>query len=206
MSTTIVVSLVAGDKEEGDDDAPLMQLSQHQHQHQHSNSHSFPPFLYSLSTTLQKPLLRASVLIGGVAADDVDVDASSHQNDAIVNQADEVSAHFSELLSTQSMGLLFSHNTFVCVCVQSLFLRLNKRTYLSSCLEFNFKNVKSWLVTNVVKKFKVGLVTITMASIPMKFFVSLAAVEYFLLLGFVMMVLNLIYVLLAPEGSTLCVS
>ena len=97
MSTTIVVSLVAGDKEEGDDDTPLTQLSQQQH----SNSHTFPPFLYSLSTTLQKPLLRASVLIGGVAADDVDVDASSHQNDAIVNQADEVSAHFSELLSTQ---------------------------------------------------------------------------------------------------------
>ena len=64
-----------------------------------------------------------------IAADDVNADASSHQNDIIANQAhvadaDEVSVHFSPLSWIHTMVFFSCLTYFVCVCVRTLFLRL----------------------------------------------------------------------------------
>lgn len=101
--------------------------------------------LFCLSTTLQTPMLRASVLIEGVAADDGDADGSSHQNDFIV--ANEADADRVSVLVFQSCcphmmesSSHLTHVSFVCVCIKnpnSHFLRLKRMTYLSICVEFN---------------------------------------------------------------------
>ena len=94
MSTTSsMATSCAGGKEQGDCVAPLMLLSQlFQLTH-------IPPFSLFFSIKLQAPFLRA---FGNVAADDVD-----DQKDFIANEADadEVSAHFSELLLSTHDGI-----------------------------------------------------------------------------------------------------
>ena len=87
-----------------------------------------------------------------VAADnvDVDADASSHQTDAIANQAhvaDEVSDHyFFELCRPHIMVLLYHASLLLFVFASNLLpltsLRLKRRlTHLSTCVEFNLRMI-----------------------------------------------------------------
>jgi hypothetical protein len=94
-----------------------------------------------------------------VAADNVDVDAadaSSHQTDAIVNQAhvaDEVSDHyFFELCRPHIMVLLIHASLLLFAFASNLLpltsLRLKRRmTHLSTCVEFNLRVVLKCTLT-----------------------------------------------------------
>ena len=97
---------------------------------------------------LRRPSLVTADLVY-VAADDVDVDASSsHQKDDIASQAhiaDKVSHHYFLELCRPHMVFFLSCLTHLCLGLHpnSLSpLRLKRRTtYLSTCAEFNLRGV-----------------------------------------------------------------